>query len=828
VVCGSGNPAEVAAGTELNSFKIALRVEDNTICNFSEIQLRNESSLRNQQAVESDVAAADVSMPNIDCIKCVLNSPDGKVTLHRAEGTALFRFPNAAPDTSLDASRNASGRLTRAGAYSVTATYKEHRPKVLDVLQGTQEAVVTQTVFELTVRAGPPARLRWARAPRDPTCNNTTGRQLFGRLEARLEDVYGNPAVADGALVGATLTALLAPTPEPSTSTAAAVPPRLEGSVSGTIDGKSSKITIGPVAVERGTGRGDSQLCVTFQLRTAGGEVALPAVEVLPDLAVRFEDTFSLAEEEARAKEAEAEKERLLREEHAAILAVRQAKEAESEQCKAEILGHVEEMRTLSADLVKQAGQVDVLNVQLSTWVVSWSVLLNLGKEQRAQLQQCFQTPPQHWDATILADLIAAVLEVDRLQAGHLCSTLWRELAHLMHRLADFSKLTRTDEAFRNARQYLLALPSPGGSLGTITEMADGLGAWVEQLSARYPENRVDGLTDRERELVNQFRSVSEQNRRECFGPIADLLVVPFAGPATQRIAAVLSALASPRNLQRILLQSMDAAQRLQQFARERNVRLSYQVLEWTNAGHVPQPQQVVGVSFAWAADDMVKPNPDLSREDQAKVRTLLPWLFRNIVIVRDENEAVIYRRGIRGKAPRIVGLDGFSMADGGFSDRLDGRLPTELGRAAHFAIQTRQCPLNDLAFQVRHFAKALEVRSKDVQEKLPQWDRSTQAGQRLEDELSQLSQKMNEVLQPLSARGATTNQTKRPRVEDASAGPRPVCPRVDTPSSSQGAGTQFVNGRQADPRFHHDVRHGNGQCRNGQLHYGGSQYADI
>eukprot|EP00962_Isochrysis_galbana_P014970 scaffold4285_cov109-Isochrysis_galbana.AAC.3 len=86
----------------------------------------------------------------------------------------------------------------------------------------------------------------------------------------------------------------------------------------------------------------------------------------------------------------------------------------------------------------------------------------------------------------------------------------------------------------------------------------------------------------------------------------------------------------------------------------------------------------------------------------------------------------------------------------------------------------------------------------------------------------------MNEVLQPLSARGATTNQTKRPRVEDASAGPRPVCPRVDTPSSSQGAGTQFVNGRQADPRFHHDVRHGNGQCRNGQLHYGGSQYADI
>jgi len=274
------------------------------------------------------------------------------------------------------------------------------------------------------------------------------------------------------------------------------------------------------------------------------------------------------------SKEAEAEKERLLREKHAAILAVRQAKEAEWEQCKAEILGHVEEMRTLSADLVKQAGQVDVLNVELSKWVVSWSVLLNLGKEQRAQLQQRFQTPPQHWDATILADLIAAVLEVDRLQAGHLCSTLWRELAHLMHRLADVSKLTRTDEAFRNARQYLLALPSPGGSLGTITEMADGLGAWVEQLSARYPENRVDGLTDRERELVNQFRSVSEQNRRECFGPIADLLVVPFAGPATQRIAAVLSALASPRNLQRILLQSMDAAQRLQQFARERNVRL--------------------------------------------------------------------------------------------------------------------------------------------------------------------------------------------------------------------------------------------------------------
>jgi hypothetical protein len=179
------------------------------------------------------------------------------------------------------------------------------------------------------------------------------------------------------------------------------------------------------------------------------------------------------------------------------------------------------------------------------------------------------------------------------------------------------------------------------------------------------------------------------------------LLVVPFAGPSTPRIAAVVSALASSRNLQRVLVQSYDAANRLKQYLRERNVLISYQVLDDVGGNQVSQPQQVPGVSFALAAGSMVQPNPDLSSENQAKVRALISWLFRNTVLVRDETEAIAYRRGIRGKAPRIVGLDGFSLADGGFSDRKDGRLPTELGTAAHFAISTRRCPLSDLAFQV-------------------------------------------------------------------------------------------------------------------------------
>jgi hypothetical protein len=199
-------------------------------------------------------------------------------------------------------------------------------------------------------------------------------------------------------------------------------------------------------------------------------------------------------------------------------------------------------------------------------------------------------------------------------------STLWRELAALISGLRDFAKPGSSDESFLSARQHLLALPSPAGSLGRITEAAVGLEAMCAQLYGRHAVNMVDGLSDRERDLVKEFRSLSEQNRQECFGFIADLLVVPYVGPATRSVAAVVSAVASPRLLQSILLQSEDAADRLRKYARDGDVRLGYQVLQWADAGQMPQPQRVAGVVFSPAIGQMVQPNPVLSREDQAKV----------------------------------------------------------------------------------------------------------------------------------------------------------------------------------------------------------------
>jgi hypothetical protein len=79
----------------------------------------------------------------------------------------------------------------------------------------------------------------------------------------------------------------------------------------------------------------------------------------------------------------------------------------------------------------------------------------------------------------------------------------------------------------------------------------------------------------------------------------------------------------------------------------------------------------------------------------------------------------------------------------------------------------------------------------------------------------------MDDVLQRLNAHGAAMKQNKRPRAEGSSAGARPVCPRVDTPSSSQGQGTQFMNGRRAETRLHSDPSPGYGQRGNGQQHNG-------
>jgi hypothetical protein len=121
-------------------------------------------------------------------------------------------------------------------------------------------------------------------------------------------------------------------------------------------------------------------------------------------------------------------------------------------------------------------------------------------------------------------------------------------------------------------------------------------------------------------------------------------------------------------------------------------------VLDWTNAGHLRQPQSVQGVSFALAARNLIQHR---YRENQTKMSELIPWLVRDTVLVVDLNEAGIYRDGIGGRAPQIVGLDGAVISnDGGYSDR--ARLPTKLAEtSAHPAIATRLCPLTDLALEV-------------------------------------------------------------------------------------------------------------------------------
>lgn len=173
----------------------------------------------------------------------------------------------------------------------------------------------TQATILFRLRAGPPAKLRWLSAPPNVSCNNTTKLQVFGRLEAQLEDACGNRTIASDALVGATLSAqadystaessqryfpaearLQEPYLSPF-STPNSRPPDLEGLVSNTIDHMSSKIVLGPAAVKRGSGKGSHYLSVQCQLQCPGTGGVFPEIELPDKLHVYFVDTKRTAAE---------------------------------------------------------------------------------------------------------------------------------------------------------------------------------------------------------------------------------------------------------------------------------------------------------------------------------------------------------------------------------------------------------------------------------------------------------------------------------------------------------------------------------------------------
>jgi hypothetical protein len=121
----------------------------------------------------------------------------------------------------------------------------------------------------------------------------------------------------------------------------------------------------------------------------------------------------------------------------------------------------------------------------------------------------------------------ADVLQLERQQASLLQFALWRELALLRDQLLGFAQPNWTEQSFLNAEEYLLALPEQGGNSASIRLVAEGLGAWEEQLSGRHPGSSADGLSVRERAVIHNYLTRdehSEQHSRSATAPLQTYL----------------------------------------------------------------------------------------------------------------------------------------------------------------------------------------------------------------------------------------------------------------------------------------------------------------
>jgi len=693
VRCTTDMPAEVTVGYRLDPFKVMLRLEDGTQCSYEELQLRVRQELRRRHADDKGQKTCDVAdeeVPEIESVRCILTSPDGgKRALSRVDRTALFKLP---PD---------EAELTLAGKYTCTVTYTEQRPRLIAAIGGTAEAKLVRTAFELTLNAGPAMRLRLARALPRLKCDNTCNTQVFEELDVHLLDQHGNLTSPNGALCGASLVVALAPlTAGMPDSTAAANGsqlPRIEGVASAAIESSSSKVSIGPVAIVRGSGRGDQQLRVVFRLMpsTEGDHHARAAeslVITLPDeLAVEFTDSQSLDAEEARARDVEAAEHRRLQERHKQLTEACRNKRAQ-----------IEQESKHSANLSSEAGAAchamasSVAHIVRSYLkLASWTATLTYG-DGGDQLRHDMQSPINQWDSKTLVHSMSMLLSLEPRELERLHTLILQS-----HSLVDwFNKLHKSSADVDSLSRQALKL-DPEKNVQCVEELANTVETLCGHLD-RQSIPSVHGLSHAEVQVLDEYQKMNERNREECLGPIAELFVVPYIGPESRKIAAVLSAIAGQRNLLAILVSDGEAYNRIRSHSQYRDVPLNYHVLDMTNPDvHTDAITAVPNNSFAHMAFKLARPHPQLPANVAQDIEKVLLDLFRNTVIVSNEQEAILFSQKTRGRC-RVVALDGFEIIGGSFSDRPDGRVSTELldGRA-HFAVDTSTCPLHEVALHV-------------------------------------------------------------------------------------------------------------------------------
>eukprot|EP00967_Tisochrysis_lutea_P100077 scaffold148972_cov28-Tisochrysis_lutea.AAC.1 len=229
-------------------------------------------------------------------------------------------------------------------------------------------------------------------------------------------------------------------------------------------------------------------------------------------------------------------------------------------------------------------------------------------------------------------------------------------------------------------REQLLHPSLPQG----VNVLASLLEQLREQLDSQINgADSVHGLSRREFQVLEDYRSVSEDHRIECYGPLADFFVVSYIGAGPGRIATILSAIAGHSKLTRIVVNDT-AFTGLRDHARSHRAALSIQLLEWSS--------RTIFAMSAWPGNSPVRTR-SFHVVCSPRSPTYCTFSLATASLFNNEREATCLSRETKG-SHRLVALDGFEVFKGCVSDKPDDRVATEPSPdRARFAVDTSFCP---------------------------------------------------------------------------------------------------------------------------------------
>ena len=508
-------------------------------------------------------------------------------------------------------------------------------------------------------------------------CDNHSKLQICNALILQFRDAHGNAAPPPASPAPSVRCVLRFASPKDANSssssddgaggasTAKKLPKLFTQSITEARDttvatfGADGRATLGPLRLEPGTGRGDADLEVVFAFSVVS-QGALAAGVTLPSpLPVTFVDQAARTEQERAVRERE-QQIRIQREQEAA-----QKKNAEAA-LQAEHNATFEKIRKLEHDDAR--AWADVAEHARAT-AVTWDGYSQAGH---------FGAGSLHWN------------NGDEERVHSLVNQRIRKLAPLsyLQEIGDRSLMQAAGAAV-NAITAANAVTADG-PVASAWEAPVSFGEWepaVRVMEAAI--NAVPQLQWRSGLREDQRRQLAEANRQtrqnNVLGTVSALLqVLPF-GQNTNALVAILSK-SQQSHLSKLVTTDKATAERFKRICTVWPLEYAQQKNRFDMPIPALQGEQV------WHAMDLV--TVDTSVEGARLVaQKIWPFLFGNILVAANEATALAYKdrcvKASRNSGHRIICLDGFDLASGGWYGADTQKLPTTLGNLnAHFGVQ--------------------------------------------------------------------------------------------------------------------------------------------